>query len=120
MYKIVDVTGYQELINKHYNILNENDIYIWNYISNNKKECESLSIDNLAHKCNVSRTTILRFAQKISLKGYSELKLYLKLENQVINENDNKNQIIIEQIKITLPALFIKEIIKLSYTFKFR
>lgn len=84
----------QELVNKHYNILNENDIYIWNYISNNKKECESLSIDNLAHKCNVSRTTILRFAQKISLKGYSELKLYLKLENQVINENDNKIKIV--------------------------
>ena len=28
----------------------------------------------------------------------------------IVNENDNKNQIIIEQIKITLPALFINDI----------
>ena len=84
----------QELINKHYNTLNENDIYIWNYISNNKKECQNLAIDQLAYKCNVSRTTILRFAQKISLKGYSELKLYLKLENEIVNESNNKIKIV--------------------------
>lgn len=76
-----------ELVNKHYNQLNENDFYIWKYISNNRKECEKLAIDQLAHKCNVSRTTILRFAQKISLKGYSELKIYLKLENEESKEN---------------------------------
>ena len=69
----------EELINKHYDQLNANDFHIWNYISNNKHECQKMAIDQLAYKCNVSRTTILRFAQKISLKGYSELKLYLKL-----------------------------------------
>lgn len=84
----------QELINKYYNTLNENDIHIWNYISNNKKECQNLAIDQLAYKCNVSRTTILRFAQKISLKGYSELKLYLKLENEIVNESNNKIKIV--------------------------
>ena len=84
----------QELVNKHYNILNENDIHIWYYISNNKKECENLSIDQLAHKCNVSRTTVLRFAQKISLKGYSELKLYLKLENERGQETNNKIEMV--------------------------
>lgn len=76
-----------ELVNKHYSQLNENDFYIWNYISNNRKECEKLAIDQLAYRCNVSRTTILRFAQKISLKGYSELKVYLKLENEESKEN---------------------------------
>ena len=84
----------QELVNKHYNILNENDIHIWYYISNNKKECENLSIDQLAYKCNVSRTTVLRFAQKISLKGYSELKLYLKLENERGQETNNKIEMV--------------------------
>ena len=54
----------EELINQHYDHLNENDFYIWNYISKHKKECEKLAIDQLAYKCNVSRTTILRFAQK--------------------------------------------------------
>ncbi|WP_455542771.1 MurR/RpiR family transcriptional regulator [Intestinibacter sp.] len=79
-----------ELINKHYSSLNENDFYIWDYISKHKKECEKLAIDQLAYKCNVSRTTILRFAQKISLKGYSELKIYLKLENEEAKDNTNE------------------------------
>ena len=51
----------EELINKNYRQLNENDLYIWNYINHHKKECEHLSIDELALRCNVSRSTILRF-----------------------------------------------------------
>ncbi|MDY2726903.1 RpiR family transcriptional regulator [Anaerostipes sp. 494a] len=77
----------EELVNKYYRQLNENDLHIWNYISNHRKECEKLAIDQLAYKCNVSRTTILRFAQKLSLKGYGELKVLLKLDNQKAKEN---------------------------------
>ena len=76
-----------ELVNKHYGQLNENDLYIWNYISSHRKECEKLAIDQLASKCSVSRTTVLRFAQKLSLKGYGELKVFLKLDNQEAKEN---------------------------------
>lgn len=85
--KMGQIMKLDELVNKNYNQLSENDFYIWNYISKNRKECENLSIDQLASKCNVSRSTVLRFAKKISLKGYSELKLYLKLENEEANEN---------------------------------
>lgn len=84
----------QELVNKHYTRLNENDFHIWNYISNNKKECERLVIDQIAYKCNVSRSSILRFAQKLSLKGYGELKLYLKMENQEAKEDLNTVEMI--------------------------
>lgn len=62
--------------------LKENDLYIWKYISNHKKECCDLTIDELASRCNVSRSSILRFAQRLSLNGYSELKIYLKWEKQ--------------------------------------
>lgn len=77
----------EELIDKYYKQLNENDLYIWRYISSHRRECEKLSIDQLAYKCNVSRTTILRFAQKLSLKGYGELKVLLKLDNQRAKES---------------------------------
>lgn len=70
----------EELVNKNYDKLNQNDIYIWRYIVKNKKKCSKLTIEELASLCNVSRTTILRFAQKLSLKGFSELKVYLKWE----------------------------------------
>lgn len=82
----------EELVNKYYKNLNENDLYIWKYISKNRKECEKLVIDQLAYKCNVSRTTVLRFAKKLSLKGYAELKLYLKMENELESKSiDNVN-----------------------------
>lgn len=77
------------LVNKYYGQLNDNDLHIWKYISSHKRECERMTIDQLAYKCSVSRTTILRFAQKLSLKGYGELKVYLKLDNEKSTENTN-------------------------------
>ncbi len=74
-----------DLVNLHYDKLNQSDLHIWKYVNGHRKESSGLTIDELASRCNVSRTTILRFAQKLSLKGYSELKVYLKWENK-----DNK------------------------------
>lgn len=69
-----------ELVNKNYNSLNQNDILIWQYISQNKKLCSKSTIEELAGKCNVSRATISRFTQKLSLNGFSEFKVLLKME----------------------------------------
>lgn len=71
-----------ELVNQHYKELSSNDLYIWDYIQAHGKECQNLSIVELAQRCHVSKTTILRFAQKLSLKGYSKLKVYLSWENR--------------------------------------
>lgn len=68
----------EELINAHYDELNENDLYVWQYIYHHKRECQKMSIQELAHACNVSHTSIIRFAKKIGLDGYSELKVHIK------------------------------------------
>ena len=73
----------EELVNSHYDMLNENDIHIWEYILSHRKECENLTIDELASRCYVSRTTVMRFAQRIGLKGYAELKSYLRMDNRL-------------------------------------
>ncbi|MDU3407840.1 MAG: MurR/RpiR family transcriptional regulator [Clostridium sp.] len=70
----------EELMNRYYENLNENDKLICKYIINNKDTCYKLSIDKFASKCNVSTTTLFRFAKKISLPGFSELKARLRLE----------------------------------------
>ena len=44
----------EELVNRNYQQLNDNDLYIWNYIIHHRKECERLSIDELALRCSVS------------------------------------------------------------------
>ena len=72
----------EELVSKNYVNLKENDHYVWSYIMEHKKECEHLSIEELAKRCHVSRTTILRFAKRLGLKGYAELKVYIRMMNE--------------------------------------
>ena len=67
-----------EMVNSHYDQLNENDLYIWQYIYHHKSDCQKMSIQELARTCNVSHTSIIRFCKKIGLDGYSELKIHLK------------------------------------------
>lgn len=70
----------EELVNENYQKLNENDLLIWRYIQEHKKECCFISIEELAAKCCISRTTISRFTQKLAFDGFREFKTHLKLE----------------------------------------
>ncbi|SHE31044.1 MurR/RpiR family transcriptional regulator [Alkalibacter saccharofermentans] len=70
----------EELVNEYRQQLNQTDLQVWQFIYNNKEKCKTMSIYEMADHCCVSRTTILRFAKKISLDGYSELKAILKME----------------------------------------
>lgn len=80
----------ETLIDENYEKLNENDLYIWKYILHHKKECQTMSIQELASNCNVSHTTILRFTHKLGLQGYSEMKIHLKWEDKEQNKFDNR------------------------------
>ncbi|AXQ77732.1 MurR/RpiR family transcriptional regulator [Streptococcus chenjunshii] len=79
-----------ELVLDNYTKLNETDLLIWNYIAAHKEEVSQLTINDLAQKTNVSRTTISRFVRKIKLRGYSELKVLLRLEQESLNSFDTK------------------------------
>ncbi|RGZ00979.1 MurR/RpiR family transcriptional regulator [Clostridium sp. AM58-1XD] len=72
----------EELVGQKYDTLNENDLRIWKYILRHKEACKKMAIQDLAAACNLSHTTILRFARKLGLEGYSELKLYLKWDDE--------------------------------------
>lgn len=69
-----------DLVKTNYDKLNEKDFHIWNYIDGHREECCQCTIEELAQDCNVSKTAILRFAKKLSMQGFSELKIHLKLE----------------------------------------
>jgi len=72
----------EELINKNYSQFHENDFHILKYILNNRSTCYKLNINDLAKKCNVSRSSVLRLAQKLNFSGYSEFRVFLKWENE--------------------------------------
>lgn len=75
----IEVMKLEELINKHKTSLNQTDMVIWKYIYNHKERCRHMSIHELARECNVSSTTVVRFAKKLSLEGFGDLKAILKL-----------------------------------------
>lgn len=72
----------EELMNRYYGSLNENDRIICQYIKNNRDTCYRLSIDEFAQECHVSKSVLFRFAKKLSLPGFSELKVRLRWEAQ--------------------------------------
>ncbi|OTN77499.1 hypothetical protein A5886_002599 [Enterococcus sp. 8G7_MSG3316] len=75
----------QDRITTYQSKLTENDLLIWSYISSHKKYCLNMSINEIAKECIVSRTTIMRFCQKIGFDGFSEFKYHLK--NELMQEN---------------------------------
>lgn len=75
----------QDRITTYQSRLTENDFLIWSYITTHKKHCLAMSINDLAKECIVSRTTIMRFCQKIGFDGFSEFKYHLK--NEIQQEN---------------------------------
>ncbi len=85
----------EDLVSRNYHFLNENDKIIWKYIVQNKILCKGMPIATLARHCNVSRTTVMRFAQKLGMAGFGELKLYLKWEDEEIFV---KNEHIVETV----------------------
>ena len=111
----------EEIINNNYSKLNENDLYILKFICSNKKECTNVSINDLADKCNVSRTTILRFAQKLGFKGYSEFKVFLSWEekeksnDQTEGDYVNKFYLDLEETKKNLNQKNLQEMSKIIY-----
>lgn len=70
----------QELVSHHASALNETDLAVWRYIESHPQECCYISIYDLANRCHVSRTSVLRFAKRLGLDGFSDLKSLLKLE----------------------------------------
>lgn len=79
----------EKLINMYYSDLNETDLLIWNYIQVNIKQCFDYSAEEMANACNVSRATILRFAKKLSLNSYADLKLYMNMYQQGVERENS-------------------------------
>ncbi len=85
----------EELVNSHYSRLNENDLLIWSYIQQHRKECCDIAIEELAGKCCISRTTISRFTQKLSFAGFREFKLRLQME---FEQDQVENDILLDEV----------------------
>lgn len=58
----------EELINEHHTQLNENDLYILNFIFQNMQLCQGKTVSEIAQLSNVSASSIIRIVQKLGFK----------------------------------------------------
>lgn len=72
--------GIEELLNLHYDEFGDNEKHICHYLSSHYKECSSQTIEDFALGCSVSKTLLVRFAKKLGLSGYRELKARIRIE----------------------------------------
>lgn len=91
----------QDLINKHYDKLTENDLETLQYVLNHIDACSNMSIMELAKACAMSKSSILRMTQKLGFSGYSEFKYSLKNEQLEMKEHQNLFDIQVEEIEMT-------------------
>lgn len=83
----------EELVNQNYSRFSESDKAVWKYIAVHRTECTESTIGTLAQKCCVSRTAVMRFAQKLGFHGFAELKVHLKLDNAQPKEISQIDQV---------------------------
>lgn len=90
---------------KNYENLNSTDKNILQYLIKNKHKLNSITLQEIAKKLFISKTTIINLAKKLGYKGYSELRYHLtqnkKQEEDVKLDRNIKNEIE-EEVKKTL------------------
>lgn len=74
-----------ELVSLNYEKFNSTDKHIAKYVMNQKELIPFMNIDVVAQKCSVSKSTVMRFAQKLNLHGFSELKTIIRLDTEQIS-----------------------------------
>ncbi len=70
----------EELLNSRYDSFSENEKYICHYLTGHYRDCAFHTIGEFAEKCSVSQTMLVRFAKKLGMSGYGELKARLKID----------------------------------------
>lgn len=78
---------FSDIVNQHYETLNEVDIQMVKYINAHPKELTTMGTNDFAKVCHSSKSSVIRFTQKLGFTGFSELRNFLKWQN---NPNENE------------------------------
>lgn len=73
---------FSELIKRKYQDLGETDHEIYKYIIENKQLINNISITDLAKKTFTSKSSVLRFVQKLGFSGFTEFKYMIDWEER--------------------------------------
>ena len=99
------------------NHLTSVEIYIWNYLEENKAKIIQMTVAQIAESAHVSPSSIIRTLKKKNFSGFSE---YKNMEKQKLNRHDwiygltkDANQVVsenIEELLMTVRLLDVKAV----------
>lgn len=98
----------EELINNNHSSFSEGEKVLAKFILDHKEDIYELGINELAKKSLSSKSSVLRFAQKLGFSGYTEMRNFMKWENQ-LSENpitqEDFGKIVISNVEQTINQL---------------
>ena len=77
---------FSDIVNQHYEALNEVDLQMVKYIHAHPKEMTTMGTNDFAKICHSSKSSVIRFTQKLGFTGFSELRNFLKWQNNPSDE----------------------------------
>lgn len=80
-----------DLINKVFTDLSESELALSKYILENYDEIPQMSVNDLAEYNYTSKSSVIRFCQKIGFSGYTEVKNYIKWDKGIETIPDKKS-----------------------------
>lgn len=98
----------EQLVNKHYEALNENDLHVISFVTQNLAFCRDKTVSEVARYATVSPSTVIRMVKKLGFEGYSEFRYFLKEESdtientKVINSDYFETSTVLEDVKATI------------------
>ncbi|WP_080871972.1 MurR/RpiR family transcriptional regulator [Oceanobacillus timonensis] len=91
-----------KLVNKYYDNLNENDLYIIQTIHGHINDMKTMKIQDLATCAHTSISSIHRLSRKLGLDGYSDLKSYIKLNTYTEETTQDLMELLNQDIQQTM------------------
>ncbi len=78
----------EELVNLHYREFSDTDKGICDYLMDNMQDIESISINDFAKESLSSKSSVIRFSQKLGFTGFGELKNFVRWQVDKHNHSD--------------------------------
>jgi RpiR family glv operon transcriptional regulator len=97
------IMRFTDLVNEHYDELNESELLICSYILENTIHVPKMSLIDFAQQSLSSKSSVIRFSQKLGFTGFSELRNFLKWQDyeKILDEQITfKDQVIKDAQKL--------------------
>lgn len=105
-----------DILQKNYDKMNKNDLKLYSFVVQNKDRIGSMSIEECSELAGVKTSSIMSFAKKMELDGFSELKYLVKWdENEFISFNDREIDYTFNDINLTMTMIKNQNLDQLFY-----